>query len=216
MAQQEIDVGTNASDGTGDPLRVAFTKVNENFAELYSVYNGNVLVYTVAGRSGNVVLTVNDVAQAASESYVSNAIANSLANIVTNTLTANTAIISNDVVIGGNLTIVGNIAVNNAMVDRGTAGLNWNTITQMGTYVINKESWSGTEGAPLDSLIYTGLLEVSNSANTAITQNYRPYDLGAAASVFWTRSKFDTTWSSWREMINNTNSSTLSMDGGTY
>jgi hypothetical protein len=215
MAQQEIDVGTNASDGTGDPLRVAFTKVNENFAELYG-FSGNVVVYSVAGRSGNVVLTVNDVAQAASESYVSNAVASSLANIITNTLTANTATITNDVVIGGNLTIVGNIAVNNAMTDRGTAGSNWDTITQMGTYVVNKVSWSGTTGTPLDSLIYIGLLEVSNSANTAITQNYRPYDSGAIASVFWTRSKFNTTWSSWREMINNTNSSTLSMDGGTY
>jgi hypothetical protein len=36
MARQNINVGTTANDGTGDPLRTAFTKVNSNFVELYS------------------------------------------------------------------------------------------------------------------------------------------------------------------------------------
>lgn len=36
MAQQIINTGTNANDGNGDPLRTAFTKVNQNFTELYS------------------------------------------------------------------------------------------------------------------------------------------------------------------------------------
>ena len=35
MAQQTIDLGTSANDGTGDQLRPAFTKVNENFDEVY-------------------------------------------------------------------------------------------------------------------------------------------------------------------------------------
>ena len=35
MAKQIIDVGTTADDGTGDRLRDAFIKVNENFTELY-------------------------------------------------------------------------------------------------------------------------------------------------------------------------------------
>jgi hypothetical protein len=35
MSQQTIGVGTVANDGTGDPLRTAFTKVNANFSELY-------------------------------------------------------------------------------------------------------------------------------------------------------------------------------------
>lgn len=37
MSQQVINVGTVANDGTGDPLRSAFVKVNANFAELYSL-----------------------------------------------------------------------------------------------------------------------------------------------------------------------------------
>tara|TARA_B100001113_G_scaffold210893_1_gene173004 strand:- start:226 stop:1587 length:1362 start_codon:yes stop_codon:yes gene_type:complete len=36
MAQQLIGVGTNANDGTGDTLRAAMQKINENFTEVYT------------------------------------------------------------------------------------------------------------------------------------------------------------------------------------
>ena len=36
MAKQVIGIGTTANDGTGDPLRTAFTKSNENFTEVYA------------------------------------------------------------------------------------------------------------------------------------------------------------------------------------
>lgn len=36
MAQQYINIGTNPNDGTGDVMRVSFTKVDNNFSELYS------------------------------------------------------------------------------------------------------------------------------------------------------------------------------------
>ena len=36
MAQQIIDVGANANDGTGEPLREAFTAVNDNFTEIWT------------------------------------------------------------------------------------------------------------------------------------------------------------------------------------
>jgi len=156
---------------------------------------------TAANTAGGVISSANITAATSSNDFS-----------IAGNLTANTATISNDIVIGGNLTVAGNISINNAMIDRGTAGSNWDTITQMGTYVVNRVSWSGTTGTPLDSLIYTGLLEVTNSANTAITQNYRPYDLGSVASVFWTRSKFNATWSAWREIVNNSGQ----MDGGSY
>lgn len=35
MAQQNIDTGSNPNDGTGDPLRTAFIKTEENFTDLY-------------------------------------------------------------------------------------------------------------------------------------------------------------------------------------
>ena len=36
MAKQTINIGTSPNDGTGDPLRNAFNKANENFTELYN------------------------------------------------------------------------------------------------------------------------------------------------------------------------------------
>ena len=40
MAKQTINIGTTANDGTGDPLRTAFDKANDNFDELYNGAGG--------------------------------------------------------------------------------------------------------------------------------------------------------------------------------
>ena len=42
MAQEIINIGATANDKSGDPLRTAFNKVNENFTELYSAVTGGV------------------------------------------------------------------------------------------------------------------------------------------------------------------------------
>jgi len=55
MAQQIIDVGANANDGTGEPLREAFTAVNDNFTQIWTAgpvgsqvkISGNVVTTTV-------------------------------------------------------------------------------------------------------------------------------------------------------------------------
>ena len=38
MAKQIINIGTEGNDNTGDAIREAFSKVNENFTELYAVF----------------------------------------------------------------------------------------------------------------------------------------------------------------------------------
>ena len=40
MAKQTVDIGTYANDGTGDSLRTAFDKINDNFTELYDGAGG--------------------------------------------------------------------------------------------------------------------------------------------------------------------------------
>ena len=42
MAREIINVGATPNDGQGDPIRTAFTKSNDNFAELYSRAQTNV------------------------------------------------------------------------------------------------------------------------------------------------------------------------------
>jgi hypothetical protein len=39
MAKQTIGIGTVANDRTGDPIRTAMDKINDNFTELYDVAN---------------------------------------------------------------------------------------------------------------------------------------------------------------------------------
>lgn len=36
MAKQTINIGTAANDGSGDQLRTAFDKINDNFTEVYN------------------------------------------------------------------------------------------------------------------------------------------------------------------------------------
>ena len=38
MAKQDIDIGVEGNDGTGDSIRESFRKVNENFNEIYAVF----------------------------------------------------------------------------------------------------------------------------------------------------------------------------------
>jgi len=58
MTKQTIFLGTTANDRTGDPLRVAFEKVNENFDELYARTGDDIQIPALAGNNGK-VLTVS-------------------------------------------------------------------------------------------------------------------------------------------------------------
>lgn len=44
MSKQTVNIGTSANDGTGDPLRTAFDKTNDNFIELYNALGGDDVV----------------------------------------------------------------------------------------------------------------------------------------------------------------------------
>lgn len=47
MAQEIIKIGALPNDGSGDPLRVAFQKINNNFTQLYTQSSSNTEIYTV-------------------------------------------------------------------------------------------------------------------------------------------------------------------------
>ena len=66
MAKQEIDIGVEGNDGTGDSIRESFRKTNENFNELYAVFGaGGQISFTNLGDTPNTldprkILLVND------------------------------------------------------------------------------------------------------------------------------------------------------------
>ena len=69
MARQVINIGSSANDGTGDPLRTAFDKINDNFVELYggdndintldANLNTNNFAITTGVTNGDITITPN-------------------------------------------------------------------------------------------------------------------------------------------------------------
>ena len=61
MARQEVNIGVEGNDGTGDSIRESFRKTNENFSELYAVFGqGGTINFTVLADTPN-ELTANTV-----------------------------------------------------------------------------------------------------------------------------------------------------------
>lgn len=76
----------NTDAGQGDSLKTAFTKVNANFDLITNgefVIVSNAQVNSVAGRQGDVVLTVNDIVGAASLGYVNDVFQNAIDGVIT-------------------------------------------------------------------------------------------------------------------------------------
>lgn len=91
------------------------------------------------------------------------------------------------------------------MTNRGADSNNWDNITTMGTYTVNRTSWSGTTGTPLDSQIFVGLLEVmttSTSTDTAVTQIFYPGITNSDPAIQFNRSNWDGTWTAWYKILN--------------
>ena len=57
MTKQIIFLGQPPNDRTGDPLRVAFEKVNDNFDELYARTGDDIQIPALAGNTGKVLTT---------------------------------------------------------------------------------------------------------------------------------------------------------------
>ena len=111
-----------------------------------------------------------------------------------------------DTTVTGSLSVTGNITGNitltNVMQDRGSDSSNWNAITQMGTYTVNRTSWAGTSGTPLDSQVFVGLLEVLNSTSTAISQVFYPGTVDITnAKIQWSRSYWAGVWTPWIKIL---------------
>jgi hypothetical protein len=111
--QLVIGVGTTANDGTGDPARTAFQKVNTNFTAVFL----NVLTVsnTVTANTANITTVSNSVGVVAGNlTTVSNSVGTVAGNLTTvsNAVTVNTGnltTVSNSVgTVAANLTVVSN------------------------------------------------------------------------------------------------------------
>jgi len=114
MAKQTIGIGSAANDGTGDPLRTGFSKVNDNFNEVYSSYTmtgkltvGNSSVNTTVSNTGGIV-TANSLATTTANNSVIQ-IANSSG---TSNLTPTALKVGANVTLNQSSLFIGNSTVN--------------------------------------------------------------------------------------------------------
>ena len=119
-----------------------------------------------------------------------------------NLLTSGYLSVAGNATITGDLSVTGNII--GVLQDHGSDSNNWDAITRMGTYTVNRVSWAGTSGTPLDSQVFVGLLEVLNSSEVAISQVFYPGTIETGnVNIQWNRSNWANVWSPWIKIINN-------------
>ena len=107
-----------------------------------------------------------------------------------------------NILTSGIISASGNITGPNVAIDRGPDTDNWNNLVNMGTYSVDRTSWSGVTGAPVDSTVYVGLLSVLTSGNTT-TQTFYPGTVTANnVKIQWNRTLYSGTWTSWYKIIN--------------
>ena len=114
MAKQTINIGTAANDGTGDPLRTAFDKANDNFDEIYlsGLIDGNLNIdgntFKSTNTNGDMILDPNGegVVSVVGDLVVSGSIRGDGSSIIS---------IQNDVEIIGDYTVLGNLTVTDAI-----------------------------------------------------------------------------------------------------
>jgi hypothetical protein len=124
MAQEIINIGTTPNDGTGDPLRIAMTKVNNNFSRIFTEgpVGSNIIIanntITTNVSSGNVVIRGLDNGQVQIDSTLVGQNGQDLGTTVVpwNNLYVN-AVTGNVVNVAGNITtpraVVANLIVAN-------------------------------------------------------------------------------------------------------
>ena len=205
-----------------------------NITGNYFVGNGSALTGIVAtvGTLANLSVTGNTVTGNLRTAGQVSAAGNVTGNYFVGNGSALTGVVSTGVGTLGNLSVTGNTVTGNlttagqvsaagnisssnnfvgngaallsTMTDRGTDQNDWNTLLQMGVYTVNRVSWSGTTGAPLDSQVFTGLLEVKNSTNTSIEQVFYPGTIESGdVKIQWNRANWNGSWTPWIKIVNN-------------
>ena len=172
MILSNVNIGSGPNAGNGDKLRTAFNTINNNFAKIQSNVNGlsNTNVTSVAGRTGNIVITTQDIVginNYATINYVTSQLANvGAANVVS--LQANVIALQADV-----NTLYGNAGVQSATL----ATLTANAAAQAGeltTLTANAAAQAGNLASLLsNAAVQAGgiadLLSNAGSQHEAIT-----------------------------------------------
>ena len=174
MSKQTINVGTASDDGTGDSLRAAFVKVNENFTEVYNEIGGDSLSelkltsnkITTDNTNTNIILDPNGTGKVEVEGD----------SLFRGDTVATGQIRGATLQVDGNANIDGDITVDGSM----TAGaFTPSSITVSGAFVANGTVDLGDSSA--DTVTITGRIDSSIVPDATAT-----YNLGSSSLRFAT------------------------------
>ena len=116
MAQQTINVGATANDGTGDGIRTAYIKCNDNFQELY-----NTTITPTSLPNGTSNVSVADSANVTISIAGSSNVVNFAGSVseFTGNITA-----TGDISVGNSLTITQDVTIGDQLIINGSFGSN--------------------------------------------------------------------------------------------
>jgi hypothetical protein len=202
MAEQIIDVGTAPNNGTGDPLRTAFIKTDNNFDQIWAagpvgsnVRIQNNVVSTLQVNQdlalspngvGNVRLNNNTI-PGANNTWFLGSTTNQWRGVYANSITAGNVTINNNLVVPGDVTIEGNLTVEGDTIQIGNIVTDTKTIQLSNTAsTANAATGSGiTVGANdnIATLLYNSASNVwaTNIGITATGNVTAPYFIGNGA-----------------------------------
>lgn len=156
MAKQTVNIGATPNDGTGDPIRDAFDKVNDNFDEVYSSYVatgqitvGNTTTNSVVSNTGGFITSTNTtvntsatvntsiirIGNSTANAFVNSTVISIVGSSVLGTATVNTISIS-----VGNSVVNSSLTQNTLVINAGAVIGNFTvntTVMQLGNSTIN-------------------------------------------------------------------------------
>jgi len=188
MAKQTINIGTTANDGTGDQLRAAFDKVNDNFTELYTDDAGDVGSITATApisrdqATGAVTISLNDAGVTFAK--MQNVAANSLlvrdansSGVLTEKALTNTQILIGDgtgmtsAALSGDVTMAntGAVTIANTAVETGMVANDAITHDKLENRYTAKATSTATGSQNLNAADATTFLLTGNVATATLT-----------------------------------------------
>ena len=174
MSKQTINVGTASDDGTGDSLRAAFVKVNENFTEVYNEIGGDSLSdlkltsnkITTDNTNANIILDPNGTGKVEVDGD----------SLFRGDTVATGQIRGATLQVDGNANIDGNLTVDGSMI---AGAFSPSSITVSGAFVANGTVDLGDSSA--DTVTITGRLDSSIVPDATAT-----YNIGSSSLRFAT------------------------------
>lgn len=176
MAQQIINIGEVANDGTGEPLRDAFQAVNDNFTEIYQsgpvgsniAISGNVITNSVL--NGNIVLKANGIGVIQANSSVIPSV-DSVYDLGTNSLRFDTVYARYFVGNGSLLTGISGGAGNGTAIVNGTSNVAISTVN--GNVTIGISGTGNVVNVSQGQLLVNGVIATPRvlTSNVVISEN---------------------------------------------